>query len=340
MRVLVIGGTNFIGPHVVAALCHKGHDVTVFHRGIHESLLPAAVRHIHSPRATLPFLEFPPELSNPNPDLVLHMFPVGEEDIKAAIARFTGVAGRIVAISSGDVYRAYGRLIGTEPGPPMPMPLDEDAPLRTTYYPYRKATAGLSDWTYHYDKVLAEQALLSSGELLATVLRLPAVRPGDPYSRLRPYLKRMADRRGGILMEMGQSTWRWTHGYVEDIASAVVMAIEDSRAAGRVYNLGEPETPTMLERVRRLGDVAGWDGKIIVVPAGRMPAHLRTPFEPTQDLVMDTRRIRDELGFSEHLSETEAFRRTMRWESSIPSQPGDPGPSEYAEEDSFLSAGG
>lgn len=341
MRVLVIGGTNFIGPHVVAALCHNGHDVTVFHRGIHEPPLPVEVRHIHSPRATLPFLEFPRELSNPNPDLVLHMFPVGEKDTEAAIARFTGIAGRMVAISSGDVYRAYGRLIGTEPGPLLPVPLDEGAPLRTTYYPYRQAAAGPEDWTYHYDKILVEQALLSSSELLGTVLRLPAVYgPGDPHSRLRPYLKRMADRREGILMDMAQSTWRWTHGYVEDVARAIVIAIENPRAAGRVYNLGEPETPTMLERVRRLRAVAEWDGRIIVVPAEQMPAHLRAPFEPTQDLVMDTSRIRDELGFSEQLSGTEALQRTIRWESSIPSQPGDPGPSEYAEEDSLLSAGG
>jgi nucleoside-diphosphate-sugar epimerase len=149
----------------------------------------------------------------------------------------------------------------------------------------------------------------------------------------------MADRRESILMDLAQSTWRWTHGYVEDVARAIVIAIENPRAAGRVYNLGEPDTPTMLERVRRLGAVAEWDGRIIVLAAERMPAHLRAPFEPTQDVVMDTSRIRDELGFSEQLSGTEALRRTIRWEFSIPRQPGDPEPSEYAEEDSFLSAG-
>ena len=117
MRVVMIGGTNFIGPHVVATLHRLGHEVTVYHRGHHEPELPAAVRHIHSPLAGIPVLHFPSEISDPAPDVVLHMFPVGEDDARAAMARFAGVARRMVALSSGDVYRAYGRLLGTEPGP-------------------------------------------------------------------------------------------------------------------------------------------------------------------------------------------------------------------------------
>ena len=33
MRILIIGGTSFIGPHLVTQLQSAGHDVTVFHRG-------------------------------------------------------------------------------------------------------------------------------------------------------------------------------------------------------------------------------------------------------------------------------------------------------------------
>lgn len=99
-----------------------------------------------------------------------------------------------MAVSSGDVYRAYGRLRNTEPGPPEPMPLEEDAPLRETHFPHRQAAAGPADWTYHYEKILAERALLES-RLPATVLRLPAVYGvGDPQHRLRPYVRRMQDR--------------------------------------------------------------------------------------------------------------------------------------------------
>jgi nucleoside-diphosphate-sugar epimerase len=339
MRVLLIGGTNFIGPHVVAALHRQGHEIAVYHRGLHEPDLPPDVRHIHSPRAAVPVLHLPSSLTDPRPDVVIHMFPVGADDVRAAIARFVGVARRILAISSGDVYRAYGRLLGSEPGPTEPMPLHEDSPLREVHFPYRQAAQGPADWTYHYDKILAERALLGGG-LPATVLRLPAVYgPKDPHRRLRPYIKRMLDRRPVILIDSLQAEWRWTHGYVEDVAQAIASAAIDERAVGRVYNVGEASTPSQAERIARLGQVIGWEGTLLTIDGDRLPQHLRSPYEPRQDLVMSTSRIRAELKFSEAVPADEALRRTLAWESGAEAATGDPGPLEYAAEDAALQRG-
>jgi nucleoside-diphosphate-sugar epimerase len=337
MRVLVIGGTNFIGPYVVAALDRLGAEITVYHRGIHEPALPPAVRHVHNPRASVPFLHFPSELTAPAPDVVLHMFPVGQDDTRAAVVRFAGIVKRLVAISSGDVYRAYGRLLGSEPGPPEPMPLKENAPLREELYPYRRSAAGPADWTYHYEKILVERAVLASSAPVGAVLRLPAVYgPGDPYRRLRPYIKRMNDGRPAILLETAQAAWRWTHGYVENVAQAIALAVLDERTAGQVYNLGESSTPTMAERVRLIGQMVGWDGSIVSLPADRLPPHLRAPYEPRQDLVLDGTRFRTELNFTEPLTIEEGLRRTIAWERANPPETGDPGPAEYAAEDAAL----
>jgi nucleoside-diphosphate-sugar epimerase len=264
------------------------------------------------------------------------MFPVGEDDTRAAIARFVGVARRIVAISSGDVYRAYGRLLGSEPGPPEPVPLDENAPLREVLFPYRHSAAGPGDWTYHYEKILAERALLSS-RLPATVLRLPAVYgPGDPYRRLRPYIKRMQDRRPVILLETAAAAWRWTHGYVEDVSRAIAAAVIDERAVGKVYNIGETIVPTTAERVRSIGELMGWSGAVVPLSRERLPQHLRAPYEARQDLVVDTRRVRAELDFTESVSPNAGLLRTIEWEQSNPPEAGDPGPAEYSAEDAVL----
>src|SRR5689334_12341953 len=39
MRILVLGGTQFLGRHVVTAALERGHDVTLFNRGITRSEL-------------------------------------------------------------------------------------------------------------------------------------------------------------------------------------------------------------------------------------------------------------------------------------------------------------
>jgi nucleoside-diphosphate-sugar epimerase len=340
MRVLIIGGTHFIGPAVVAELQRSMHEITVYHRGQHEPHLPSDVRHVHSPAAGIPVLHFPPDLSEPRPEVVLHMFPVGDDDARAVMAHFDGVARRIVALSSGDVYRAYGRLLGAEPGPPELVPLNEEARLRTKLFPYRQAAGGPSEWTFHYEKLLVERAVLGTRSLPGTVLRLPAVYgPGDPYRRFRPFIKRMQDRRPAILLEETQAVWRWTHGYVKDVARAIALAVNDDRAAGKIYNVGEAETPMVSERVRRIGTVAGWTGSVVPIEADRLPAHLRAPYQPDQDLVVDSRKIREELGYQELHSPDEAIRQTVEWELANPPGMGDPGALEYAAEDFALHQG-
>ncbi|MCG8364101.1 MAG: NAD-dependent epimerase/dehydratase family protein [Pseudanabaenales cyanobacterium] len=53
MKILIIGGTKFIGPHVVQKLVSLGHQVTLFHRGQTQAALSSSVAHILGDRAHL-----------------------------------------------------------------------------------------------------------------------------------------------------------------------------------------------------------------------------------------------------------------------------------------------
>lgn len=339
MRVLIVGGTGFIGSHVVRALDALGHDVTVYHRGTTEPALPPRVRHVRDARAAMPVTHFPAELTAERPDVVLHMTAMGEADARAAVNAFAGHAGRIVALSSGDVYRAYGILQSLETGPPEPIPLHEDSPLRATLYPYRAHARSEADLVFSYEKILAERVLSGDPRLSATILRLPAVYgPGDPQRRLRRWVVRMHDARPAIAIDAREAEWRWTHGYVGNVAAAIVLAVADKRAAGRVYNVGEASTPTVLERVRQLGAALGWRGEIVP-----LSPHQWTPTRPLplmnfdQDLVCDTTRLRLQLGFHEAVSLDEGLRLTGAWEREHPPA-GEPGRAEeYAAEDAAIS---
>src|SRR5438445_11271408 len=118
MRVLVIGGTRFIGPLVVKRLNARGHEVIVFHRGQTEADLPPAVQHLHGDRQCLAY--FREEFKRLAPDVVLDMCAFTEQDAQAAVSVLGGVARRAVVISSGDVYYNWGVMHGTEPGPAYP----------------------------------------------------------------------------------------------------------------------------------------------------------------------------------------------------------------------------
>lgn len=340
MRILVIGGTGFVGLHAVRRLVEAGHEVTVFHRGRTEAELPVDVGHIHGDRRHL--TDFADDFGRLAPEVVLDAYAMREDDARAAVTTFTGIARRLVAISSQDVYRAYGRIRRTEPGTPDPMPLTEHAPLRERLYPYREHNPFPSDDPRHaeahdYDKIPVERAVMGTHGWPGTVLRLPMVHgPGDPQHRLFRYLKPMDDRRPTILLGEKMARWRAPRGYVENIAAAVALAVTDDRSAGRVYNVAEPDALTEAEWVRAIGRVAGWGGEVVVVPEDCLPAHLRFDGDLDQQWVVDDSRIRRELGYTEHVPHKEWLRRAVAWERANPPDRFDPAEFDYAAEDAAL----
>jgi nucleoside-diphosphate-sugar epimerase len=329
MRVLVVGGTNFIGPRVVRRLAAAGHEVVVFHRGLTAPDLPEGVGRITGDRKDLG--SFASELRRFAPEVVLDMIPMNEDEARDLIGVFEGISRRVVAVSSQDVYRAYDRVTGRDPGPPDRIPLTEEAPLRERLYPYERE--GVED----YEKILVERVVMDTPDLPGTILRLPAVYgPGDYQHRLFEYVRRMDDGRPAILLGEGMASWRWTHGYVEDVASAIVLAGTDERAAGRVYNVGEADPLSWAEWVREIGRAAGWDGEVVAVPGDRLPEHLDWGLDTEQHWVADTTRIRQELGYREEIPREEALRRTVEWERAHPPRNADPVSFDYAAEDAAL----
>jgi nucleoside-diphosphate-sugar epimerase len=333
MRILIIGGTRFIGPCVVRCLTDAGHDVTLFHRGETEADKTSEVHQIYGDRRDLP--SFAAEFKVAAPDVVLDMILYTEEEARVLMRVFKGAARRIVAISSADVYRAYGRLLRLEQGEADPVPLNEDAPLRERLYPYREHAEGPDDFKYHYDKILVERVVMSDAFLPGTVLRLPAVYgPSDPQHRLFDYLKRMDDNRPAILLEDAQSRWRWTRGYVENVADAIALAVTNERAANRIYNVGEMNAFTEADWVRSIGQAAGWNGEVVTLSKDSQTAQLDNDYE--HHLITDTSRIRAELGYKERISRQETLRQTINWERANPPAEVNPAQFDYAAEDEAL----
>jgi hypothetical protein len=85
---------------------------------------------------------------------VLDVIPMNARGTRDLVGVLEGVSRRVVAVSSQDVYRAHDRVTGRDPGPPDPIRLTEDPPLRERLYPYERE--GVED----YEKILVEKVVM------------------------------------------------------------------------------------------------------------------------------------------------------------------------------------
>jgi nucleoside-diphosphate-sugar epimerase len=336
MRILIIGGTGFIGPFVVGDLAGQGHDVAVFHRGNAMPALPDSVRRIVGDRNDLAAHQG--EFKRFSPDVVLDFLLSDDRQAWALMETVRSLTRRVVAISSQDVYRAYEVLLRKTPGPLQELPITEESELRTQLHPYdpeqlRRSQAAFSWVTEDYDKIPVERIIMGDGAVPGTVLRLPMVYgPGDPLHRFFAMLKRMDDGRAAIPIQEDFAKFIPPRGYVEDVAAAIALATVSDRASGKIYNVGMEQSFSELEWARQIGDVIRWKGSIVPVPVDKTPAHLRMPVNAGQHWIVSSRRIRHELGFVEPVSLDAGIERTIAWERANPPAI-DPKLFDYAAED-------
>ena len=321
MKILIVGGSGFIGRFVVRDLIAAGHDVAVYHRGRTTGELPKGAHEIIGDQSELGWKRM--DFLRVRPDVVIHCILSSGAQAKGVMDVFRGTTPRLVVLSSQDVYRAYGVLLGLETGAPQPVPITEDSDLRTNLRPFAldhlNRLRGIFSWIDdEYEKIDVERAVADDPDLPATVLRLPMVYgPGDPLHRLYPTVKRIDDNRPAILLEEGLARCGLPRGYVENVSAAIALAATSDLAKGRTYNIAEPPF-SELEWTRQIGEAAGWNGEVIVLPKQETPTHLRQPYNLAQDWTVSSERIRTELGFADPIAIPEALRRTIEWERANP----------------------
>src|SRR5438876_3134444 len=107
MRVIVLGGTRFIGRATVEDLVAHGHAVLVVHRGQLEPADWVDVQHLHVQRQQLASVRA--ALADFGADAVLDSLAMTRADAEGALSALPA-GPRLVVLSSVDVYRAYTAL--------------------------------------------------------------------------------------------------------------------------------------------------------------------------------------------------------------------------------------
>src|SRR5262249_34705893 len=104
MRMLVFGGTRFVGRAVVELLLARGHELTLLNRGQSAPHLFPGVA-----RLTLDRRDVTPEVLGAGSwDVVVDMNAYFPREIEAAVAALRGRVRRYVMCSTGSVYAEFG----------------------------------------------------------------------------------------------------------------------------------------------------------------------------------------------------------------------------------------
>lgn len=244
MRLLVLGGTRFLGRAFVEAAVARGHQLTLFNRGRTNPELFPQVEQLRGDRdGDLSALE------GGCWDAVVDVAAYYPRVVQLSTQRLRESVRRYLIVSSVSVYADQS------------VPQDEDAPVLALVNP-----DDVSDDSYGARKAACEAEVERTFGSRATVVRPGLiVGPHDSTDRFSYWPKRIA--RGGAVLAPGCPTDPVQFIDVRDLAAFVLRLAEDDRAGtfnatGRILAFGD-----VLDECRR---VAGGDAEFIWVSSERL----------------------------------------------------------------------
>lgn len=232
MRILVLGGTWFLGRAVAQTALDRGWEVTVFNRGRSSTALDGT-RAVRGDRTIPADLE---RLAGEGPwDAVVDTSAseMAPRDVLAGARALEPVARRYVYVSTVNAYRGWPNEPLTEESELLDGPPDADAE-------YGLLPEGWDgpDWYYGRQKAGAERAAtVAFGEDRTVILRPGVILgPGEYVGRLPWWLRRAA--RGGRMLAPGAPEKSIQPIDVRDVAAFALDQAADIR--GGVYNCVAP----------------------------------------------------------------------------------------------------
>ena len=240
MKLLLLGGTVFLGRHIAQAALEKGHQVTLFHRGVHGPALFPAAEHVLGDRdgGLQP-------LAGRHFDAVIDTSGYLPRVVRQSAELLRDLAAHYTFISSISAYRSF-----PAPG------LTEDAPLAELP---EEAGEDAGRW-YGALKAICEKTVRRSFPGRSLVIRPGLiVGPDDPSDRFTYWVDRLA--RGGEVLAPGGPDQPVQLIDVRDLA-AFTLALAERAAIGN-YNATGPRQPIALREVLACcREVSGGTGPI------------------------------------------------------------------------------
>ena len=241
---LVVGGTRFIGRHLVEELLAHDYRVTTFNRGKHDD--PFAdddrVHHVQGDRTDRKALLTAKR--EVEPDTVFDCVAYKPREVEHAIDVFGGVDA-YVYVSSGSAYA------------------EDDVPKREDETALESCTAEQatddSMATYGPRKAAGDRIVFEAAERGVNAMSVrPTVvyGPHDYTERLAYWVNRVAEHDEVVVP--GDGTNLWQRVYVEDVARGLRLVAEEGES-GEAYNVGDRNAVTLDRTLDLIADALGTD---------------------------------------------------------------------------------
>lgn len=243
MKIVVAGGTGFLGRHIAAALLTEGHSVAVLTRSRDRV---SSIPELAGASAVQGDVTSPPSL-------------VGTLDGADAVVSCVQFPNHPIEIPRKNLtYDAYDRR-GTE----NLLAEAERAGVARFAYVSGAGADLTSDKTWYRAKGFAERALIDSS------LRHAIVRPSWAYGPEDRALNRFAQiaRFSPVLPQLGVRSQKIQPVYCGDVAATFARLFASDDAWDAIYEIGGPDVMTMREIMQTLLEVIGKRRLIVPVPA-------------------------------------------------------------------------
>jgi len=240
MRILVIGGTRFVGRATVEEAVARGHEVTIFHRGQTEPEGLPEVEHLHGDRDGGLGL-----LAGRGWDAVLDTSAYHPRAVRELAEALGEAAGHYTLVSTVSVY-----------GDGTPQGADERTPITQPPFP---ETEEITFGTYGPLKAACEQAAREAfGERCLIIRPGYIVGPYDTTDRFTSWVRRVA--RGGEIAAGGPPELPLQMIDVRDLAEFMLGRIE-ARDSDLYVAVGPGRTLTWGETLETAREVSGSDAR-------------------------------------------------------------------------------
>ena len=261
MKLLIIGGTRFVGRHIARTALNSGAQVTLFHRGKTRAPELDACEHVYGDRAGDLH-----RLGDRRWDAVIDACAYTPSEAETSARFFAQRAGLFVFISTVSVYD-FARAPA----------LDEDSKLAVL--PPGADRTSMTPATYGALKVLCEQIVQSTFNDRALILRPGLVAgPYDPTERFTYWPLRVANG-GEVLMPHGADH---PVQYIDARDLAAFAVLTAARGTGGVFNVvTAPEAVTFGSLFAACERAAGVSARAIYADEARL---LENGVQPWADL--------------------------------------------------------